>query len=134
METMSDPRIIHVDDCPDIRVLVKIALETVAGLPLVQFESGDEVVRHAQDIEADLFLLDVMMPGLTGPQAFQQLRAMPRFSATPAIFLTAKATERELKDLKGPGILGTITKPFDALTLGQQIRALWDASLFGRVA
>lgn len=133
-KAMSDPRIVHVDDCPDIRVLVQIALEMVAGLPLVQFESGDQVVRFADTIEADLFLLDVMMPGLSGPQAFRLLRAMPKFASTPAIFLTAKATERELKDLNGPGVLGTITKPFDALQLGQQVRKLWEASLLGRVA
>ena len=131
---MSDPRIVHVDDCADIRTLVLVALETVAGLNVVQFESGDSLVDQAETVEADLFLLDVMMPGLTGPQTFERLRAMDRFKNTPAIFLTAKAAQSELRDLLAPGVLGAITKPFDAMSLGQQVLSLWHASRMDKVA
>lgn len=131
---MRQPRVVHVDDCEDIRTLVKLALDTVAGLPLVQFESGEDAVKHAGEFDADIFLLDVMMPGLTGPQTYELLRAMPKFASTPAVFLTAKATQRELAQLHGPGIVGTITKPFDALLLGEQITALWRDSLMGQAA
>ena len=131
---MSDPRIVHVDDYADIRTLVLVALETVAGLNVVQFESGDSLVDQAETVEADLFLLDVMMPGLTGPQTFERLRAMDRFKNTPAIFLTAKAAQSELRELLAPGVLGTITKPFDAMSLGQQVLSLWHASRMDKVA
>ncbi|MEF3047349.1 response regulator [Pseudotabrizicola sp. L79] len=131
---MKQPRIIHVDDCQDIRMLVQIALETVAGLVLVQFESGEDAVKEAEFAEADVFLLDVMMPGLTGPQTFERLRAIPKFASTPAIFLTAKATQKELKELDGPGVIGTITKPFDAMLLGEQVVALWQAHAMNAAA
>lgn len=131
---MRQPRVVHVDDCEDIRTLVQLALDTVAGIPLVQFESGEDAVKHAGEFDADIFLLDVMMPGLTGPQTYERLRSLPKFSSTPAIFLTAKATQKELAQLNGPGVVGTITKPFDALLLGDQITALWQACLVGKAA
>lgn len=119
------PIILHVDDDEDIRNVVMIALNQVGGLEVVQFASGSETVENADRIDVDLFLLDVMMPGLSGPETLKQLRSFPRFASIPAVFLTAKATEDGLDDLWELGAASVITKPFDPMTLAERLIQIW---------
>lgn len=119
------PIILHVDDDADIRDVVRMALNHVGGLEVVQFSSGSETVENADRIDVDLFLLDVMMPGLSGPETLKQLRSFPRFASIPAVFLTAKATEDGLDDLWKLGAASVITKPFDPMTLADTLIRIW---------
>jgi len=91
----------------------------------VQCASGFEALASAPAARPDLFLLDVMMPGMNGEQTFLALRENPLFAATPAIFMTAKAQTREVLRLYDIGALDVITKPFDPMTLGQHILTIW---------
>lgn len=119
------PRIVHVEDDPDIREIALIALEMVGGLEVVQFSSGREALDGAVAARPDLFLLDVMMPGMNGEETLQSLRAMPEFCATPAIFMTAKAQHSDLHKLVAAGALDVIVKPFDPMQLATQVIAIW---------
>lgn len=122
------PKILHVEDDPDILEIALIALETVGGLSVTQCSSGDEALAAVHDVKPDLFLLDVMMPGLSGEQTLRKLHAIPEFASTPAIFMTAKAQVSELQKLRETGVLDIIIKPFDPMTLADQIVALWRQS------
>ena len=105
------------DDDPDIRELVKLALETVGGFIVTQLASGTEALEIAHKIDADLFLFDVMMPEISGPETLARLRAYPRLSEIPAVFLTATAAPKDLEELNIPGVAAVIAKPFDPITL-----------------
>lgn len=118
------PRILHVEDDPDIRIIALLALETVGGLEVVQCSSGREALEHAPQIGPDLFLLDSLMPGMNGEETLRTLRRMPQFAATPAIFMTGKAEADEVARLRGCGA-EVIVKPFDPMTLADQIREIW---------
>ncbi len=123
---MSDlPKILHVEDDADIREIALISLETVGGLAVVQCASGHEAIDCVAEVAPDLFLLDVMMPGISGEETLVLLRAMPGFATTPAIFMTAKAQSNEVEKLKALGALAVITKPFDPMTLAEEILAIW---------
>ncbi|GHE00074.1 chemotaxis protein CheY [Defluviimonas sp. 20V17] len=123
---MSDlPKILHVEDDPDIREIALMALEVVGGLDVVQCASGAEALERAPGIAPDLLLLDVMMPGMSGDETLTALRKVPQFSETPAIFMTAKAQHSEVDRLKELGALDVITKPFDPMTLADQIISIW---------
>lgn len=120
-------RILYVEDDVDIRTVAKLALEAVGGFTVQVAASGDEAVIRVRDFAPDLLLLDVMMPGMDGPATLRVLRAGSDAENVPAIFMTARALPGEVAALKAQGALGVITKPFDPMTLADQIRTLWEA-------
>lgn len=121
-------RILLVEDDPDIRVIVKSALEMLAGFKVHACSSGAEALSTVEQFAPQLALLDVMMPELDGPGVLAQLRERPATAALPVIFLTAKATPQESERLRGLGAVGVLSKPFDPLDLHEQIRAIWETT------
>ena len=118
-------RIVHVDDDEDIRTLTKMALELVGKYQIEQFASGEETLNAASGLRPQLFLLDYMMPGMSGEELFRRLRELPGLGAVPAVFMTAKTEQSFAQQLVDEGALGVITKPFDIGELCQQIEAAW---------
>lgn len=117
--------VLCVEDEPDIRTVAQIALETVGGLRTSFCPSGVEALETARACKPDLIVLDVMMPGLDGPGALKQLRADAETRNIPVVFMTAKVQPNEIDELKGLGALDVVAKPFDPMTLAQQLRAIW---------
>jgi CheY-like chemotaxis protein len=72
-------------------------------------------------------VLDVMMPGMDGPALLKRMRKEPGLAQIPVIFMTAKASAEETERLRQLSAIGVIAKPFDPMTLGKQVRALWEA-------
>ncbi|MHA7815408.1 MAG: response regulator [Pseudohaliea sp.] len=118
-------RLLLVEDDPDIRAVAGLALETVGGFEVLLCASGAEALAAAEAFAPDLVLLDVMMPAMDGPATLAALRELPALADTPAAFLTAKVQPGEVARLKGLGARGVIAKPFDPMTLAEQVRALW---------
>lgn len=119
-------RLLHVEDDPDILSVVHMALTMLGGYEMDQFKSGTEAVENAATARCDLLLLDMMMPGLNGLETLAQLRRHDHFAQTPAVLFTAKLIDLpDVKSAGAQGIIGTIRKPFDAMTLSGQIAALW---------
>jgi CheY-like chemotaxis protein len=83
-------KILFVEDEPDIRDLVRLALEDEHGVTVV--ETAEEGLRRAAEDAPDLILMDVSLGGaIDGLEATRRLRADPRFEDTPIIALTAHA-------------------------------------------
>ena len=121
-------RILYVEDDPDIRAVAELALVDVGGFETCLCESGQQALAQIDDFEPDLVLLDVMMPGMDGPQTLQALQERPGGLAVPAVFMTARLQPSEVEEYRAMGAIGVIPKPFDPMTLGDQIRELVDAS------
>lgn len=121
--------ILYVEDEPDIQAVAKIALEVVGGFELKICSSGDEALACAVSFAPDLFLLDVMMPGMDGPSTLKALKALPELANTPSIFMTAKVQPDEVATYKVLGALDVIAKPFDPMALSEQINAIWQKHL-----
>jgi CheY-like chemotaxis protein len=75
----------------------------------------------------ELVMLDWMMPGMDGPTLLKKMREVPETKALPVVFITAKASQRELEELRSLGAAGTISKPFSPKDLPEQLRAIWHA-------
>ena len=88
--------------------------------------SGHEAVFAAQVFKPDLILLDVMMPGLSGPETLSALRELPALAGVPSVFLTAKAMPDQLEELMQYGATGVIVKPFDPMRLPRDILIYWE--------
>lgn len=114
-------RILIIDDEDDIRMVAALSLETVAGWDVIVANSGAQGLQRAAEHMPDAILLDVMMPGMDGPTTFRELRKNPKTARIPVLLLTAKvqgADQRRFADL---GVEAVLTKPFDPLTLSDQM-------------
>jgi len=118
--------ILHVEDDEDIRDIAKMALEMMRDFAVIQQDCGEAAIAIAAETKPDLLLLDVMMPGKTGPETLIELRKFEHLANTPAIYMTARVQPSEIYQLKRTGALGVIEKPFDPVTLGQDIKDLLD--------
>ena len=121
-------RIVYVDDDADIRTIVKFALEDEEDIELSLCGSGQEALDCIDALRPDLILLDVMMPGMDGPTTLRQLRQRAAFANVPVAFVTAKVQPHEIEQFKAMGAVDVIAKPFDAMILAGQVRALWNRS------
>ena len=123
---MSDlKKILHAEDDPDIREIAMMSLEMLGGFELLQCGNGQEAVSQAKLFAPDMFLMDVMMPVMGGVDAVNELRRLPEFEQTPVIFVTAKASDGEVENLKKIHKADVITKPFDPTTLPEEIVCIW---------
>ncbi|KEO53340.1 response regulator [Thioclava indica] len=122
---LNKPRILHVDDDDDIRVITQLALEVVGKLELRQCASGQEALSSVAEFTPDLFLLDVMMPGMSGEETLEALRRLPGMEKIPVIFMTAKAQTDDVARLMDLDSARVITKPFDPITLASEIVEIW---------
>lgn len=116
-------KILHVEDDADIREIAQLALGLSGDFEVVQSASGEEALLMVQAFVPDVLLLDVMMPGMTGRQTLERMREMPALEKTPAIFMTARAQNSEVEELRDLGAAEVISKPFDPMSLGDQIKA-----------
>lgn len=121
---MTPERILVVDDDKDIRTVVSMALTAVGGFAVEECSLGEDAVRMATALPPDLILLDVMMPGLDGPGTLRQLRETPQTADIPVIFMTAKIMPGEIEHYREIGAVGVIAKPFDPMTLSDEIRKI----------
>ena len=114
-------RILIIDDEDDIREVAALSLETVAGWEVTTASSGALGLQRAIDYQPDAILLDVMMPGMDGPSTFRELRKNPATAHIPVILLTAKVQSNDQRRFADLGVNAILFKPFDPLTLAQQI-------------
>lgn len=121
-------RILYVEDEPDIQAIAALALETVGDYTVKICASGEEAVRDAEAFAPDLILLDVMMPGMDGPTTLEALRGIPALAEVPVAFMTAKVQPSEIAHYKSLGARDVIPKPFDPMTLSDQVRQVCDGA------
>jgi len=115
--------VLHVDDDDDIRVITELAISLDPDFELVQCASGLEAIERAKDIQPDLLLLDMVMPGLSGEETWERLKAEFGMANTPTIFMSARAEKSFSKGLLQKGAIAVITKPFDPMTLCAEIKS-----------
>lgn len=118
------PTVLIVEDDDDIREVIHIALEVVAGWSVLVASGGREGIDLALAHVPDAIVLDMMMPGLDGLETFARLQADPTTTGIPVVLLTAKLSPGDDDPWAGVGICGVITKPFDPITLGAQVSDL----------
>lgn len=116
--------VLYVEDDPDIREVVELAFELQARMRLISCDPSEPVLEIMRKEIPDLVLLDVMMPGIDGISLAKQMQADATLAAIPFAFMTAKAMPQELEQLRALGAVGVISKPFNALTLVDEVCSL----------
>ena len=119
---MDSNKLIYVaDDDQHIRQIVKTFLSS-DGQKVEEFATGDALYAQFKRKEADLVILDVMMPGSDGFTVLTELR---KISTVPVIMLTARDSENDLAMGLGMGSDDYITKPFSAMALLMRVRSIF---------
>lgn len=116
-------RILIAEDEPDIRELIRLALQ-FNGYEVISASDGAEAVELASNNSFDLIMLDVRMPRLTGYEACRQLRRMEATKEVPIIFLSAKGQEAEVDEGLEAGADRYILKPFAPIELANEIKQI----------
>src|SRR6201994_2042608 len=120
-ESKQIPSVLVVDDEPNIRELVQVALN-FHGCTVLTAASGEGALREAEASEPALIVLDVVLPGLDGFEVCRRLRA--RGDNVPIIFLTARDTSSDTVQGLALGGDDYVTQPFSVEALVARIRAV----------
>lgn len=124
--------ILIVDDNPVGLHHLAMILET-PGYQLVLASSGHEALAKVEDMQPDLILLDVLMPGMDGFEVCRRLRSDPVLAEVPILIVTA-LDDREFR-LKGinAGADDFITKPIDPDELAARVRTILRLNRYRRL-
>ena len=114
-----------VDDDVDILHVASLALETIGGLRVTTFEGPMRALDGLALASPDLVLLDVMMPDMDGPAFLKTMLARKELANLPVIFMTARVQTSEVRRYKALGAAGVVAKPFDPMTLADEVQAIW---------
>lgn len=119
--TKESPRILVVDDEPNIRDLVEVALR-FHGFTVTSAGTGEEALRSVRTQRPELIVLDVMLPDADGFELCRRLRAAG--DDVPVIFLTARDAPSDTVTGLTLGGDDYVTKPFSVDALVARIRAV----------
>jgi DNA-binding response OmpR family regulator len=115
--------IVVADDDADIRDLVAYRLGR-DGHEVTVVEDGIAALEHLQSAPADLVILDVMMPGMSGIDTARAIRADTRLADVPIILLTARTQEADVAQGYAAGVDDYVAKPFSPRELSFRVSAV----------
>jgi DNA-binding NtrC family response regulator len=112
-------KIMLVDDEEEFINLMSQRLET-RGITVVAVTSGEEAIIHADDINYDVAVVDLAMPGIDGIETLKQLKE--RRPDIEIIMLTGQATVKSGIEAMKYGAMDFLEKPVDLDVLMEKIR------------
>jgi DNA-binding response OmpR family regulator len=113
-------KVLVVEDDERIRTAVRLALEN-EGWKVVEARSGEESLQIFEGSDADIVLIDIMLPGIDG---FEVCRSIRRISDVPVVMVTARDDTHDVVAGLEAGADDYLTKPFAPKELSARIRAL----------
>jgi len=122
---MEKKKIIICDDEPDIRALVKTAIESVNGYSVIEAENGDDCLKKLKkDPNILMVLLDIRMPGITPQELIEEINKDKTLKKVKISYLTVVEFSEEIKEklLKQKQVVDYITKPFKIKNLIDRIK------------
>lgn len=123
-EDLARKRLLVIEDQAEIRKLIRMTLE-YEPYQVHEASDGAAGLRLAVDLQPDLILLDIMMPGaLDGLQVCERVRGDPRLAATGVLMLTARSRAQDLAAGQQAGADAYLSKPFSPLQLIETIEHL----------
>jgi CheY-like chemotaxis protein len=123
---MSSKRILLIDDENSISLVIQVCLSQLANWTVLTAASSAEGLRQAEAEKPDAILLDLMMPEMDGFTILKKLKENSETSDIPVILLTAKLQPTGYSQFDPQELAGILTKPFDPLTLANQIAEILD--------
>lgn len=104
--------ILHIEDNPDNRVLVRRLLQA-EGYQVVEAENATQALKVVKDLTPNLILMDINMPEMDGYTLTKMIKAIPHLSNIPVLAITANVMKGDRERTLQAGCDGYIDKPID---------------------
>ena len=117
-------RILVVDDEPDVRLIIRTALEP--KYEVLEAHDGLDALEKINRFEPDFVLMDVMMPLMNGFEACTAIRKSEKYHNLPVMFLSALGSREDIKKGYSSGANLYLTKPFDTKRLIKNIDVFFE--------
>lgn len=114
-------KIVIVDDENDIREILRNSIELTKDWTVLEASDGLKAIELIRREMPDAIVLDVMMPSIDGREVFRRLRQDVATKSIPVVFLTASLQRHEVRALEALGPEAVLAKPFDPLTIANEI-------------
>jgi CheY-like chemotaxis protein len=128
------PTILVADDDPSVRRLLRVVLTRACECEVREAADGVAALACARESQPSLVILDIQMPGLTGLEACQALKADPATRHIPVWILTGCSEPTVVSAAVAAGADGFFRKPFHPRELQARVREYMDAVPTGGVA
>jgi len=115
------PLVLVVDDHEDSRVIARVVLEA-AGFRVCEASCGVEALDAATELQPDVVLLDLILPGIDGWEVARRLRRNPDADDMAIIALTALAQPEERGRARDAGCDDVLTKPVSPAVIARTVR------------
>ena len=116
-------KILIADDEPNIVISLEYLMKR-EGYEVIVARDGTQALEAILRERPSLVLLDVMMPGKTGFDVCQELRALPDFKDLPIVMLTAKGRDTDIAKGLAMGATAYLAKPFSTKEIAAKVREL----------
>lgn len=118
---MASPKILVVDDEPDVVALLERTLKT-EGFEVIAAYDGIGALDLVSSEKPDLVLLDIMMPMMSGYEVCEQIKANPQTQDVPVVCVSSAHTPDARAQSLRAGAVELLTKPFLPAELLAQVR------------
>jgi DNA-binding response OmpR family regulator len=115
--------VLLIEDEPNIAEAIRFILSR-DGWTVSTLQEGSGAVDAVRKEQPDIVILDLMLPGRSGLEIVESLRADPATQALPVLMLTAKGAGREREAAERAGVSRFMTKPFSNADMLASVRAL----------
>ena len=122
---MTPKKLLVADDEPNIVISLEYLMKR-EGYDVLVATDGNQALEAIQREQPALVLLDVMMPGKTGFEVCQAVRADPALASIPVLMVTAEAKREQIIAAAQAGVNGYVVKPFTAAVLKEKIDKIFE--------
>lgn len=119
-------KILVVDDFSTMRRIVKNLLRDLGFTNTHEADDGSTAWPMLQSGDFDFVVTDWNMPGMTGIELLQKIRADDRLKAIPVLMVTAEAKRDQIVAAAQAGVNGYVVKPFTAAALKEKIEKIFE--------
>ena len=119
-------KLLLADDSVVIQKLVGLSFAN-EDVEIVSTDNGDDAVTLAREIQPDVILADVVMPGKSGYEVCEAIKQDPALSGIPVLLLTGTFEAFDEGRAASAGANGQITKPFEAQALVERVTEVMNA-------
>lgn len=119
-------KLLLADDSVVIQKLVGLSFAN-EDIEIISTDNGDDAIAMAREIQPDVVLADVVMPGLSGYEVCEAIKRDANLAQTPVLLLTGTFEAFDESRADAVGANGQITKPFEAQALVERVNEVMSA-------
>ncbi len=119
-------KILVVDDFSTMRRIVKNLLRDLGFNNVDEADDGSTAIVALNKVKYDFVVTDWNMPGMTGIELLQNIRADAKLKTMPVLMVTAEAKREQIIAAAQAGVNGYVVKPFTAQALKEKIEKIFE--------